>query len=102
MPIRCKMKLTEIRDYGSSRTLVFMPEYDTRIPEDQRFALNTPSGRLEMGLNNKNLFGSFVVGQFYYLDLTPAPTPITDTLTQKLHPNMRGVCEVMETTDPKT
>lgn len=53
-----------------SRTYKFFAEYDHRLPEDQRFALATPSGSVEIHVDNPAV--SFEPGRQYYLDFTPA------------------------------
>ena len=40
--------------------------------ENKSFSKWTPSGRLELSITNQNVFGKFVEGQEYYLDITPA------------------------------
>lgn len=52
------------------RTYKFFAEYDHRLPEDQRFALATPSGSVEIHVDNPAV--SFKPGKLYYLDFTPA------------------------------
>lgn len=59
-----------------ARTLKFGAVYDPDLPEDQKFAKYTPTGTLEMVVDNPN--ARFDLGAFYYLDFTPVeaePTP---------------------------
>lgn len=58
--------------FGSpeSRTYKFQAIYDDSIPEDQRYAKYTPTGTLEMVVDNPSV--EFAVGAYYYLDFTPA------------------------------
>jgi hypothetical protein len=71
--VRAKFIFGEERNsVGGSKTLVFWPEYDRTIPEDQRFSDATPSGRLEMMVNNPAAIKQFELGKSYYLDFTPA------------------------------
>lgn len=51
------------------RTFRFMPMYDPSVPEDQRYAQATPSGSLQMQVDNPAV--SFEPGRDYYLDFTP-------------------------------
>jgi len=46
--------------------------YDSGLPEDKVFYEASPSGSLEIYVNNKAVHGFFVPGQAYYLDFTPA------------------------------
>lgn len=40
--------------------------------EDNSFARWSPSGNLNITVTNPNLFGKFVAGQKFYIDMTPA------------------------------
>ncbi len=85
--VRAKFMLTEVTESGYSYTdkdgnrvlaknpgkrLVFSPKYDPAIPEDQRFATATPSGRFEMHVDNPAALVQFEIGQQYYIDFNPA------------------------------
>lgn len=74
--VRAKFQLQQITENywnKNSRTLVFQPSYDTSIPEDQRFATATPSGRFEMQVDNPAALAQLTLGEYYYVDFTPAP-----------------------------
>lgn len=76
--IRAKFKLTGILNQSWSpdhKEYRFDAQYDTRIPEDQRFAQATPSGTIRMQVNNPSAHEFFKLGEEYYLDFTPAPKP---------------------------
>ena len=83
MNVRAKFKVTEIVQQawaGEGRgKVVLEPQYDPSIPEDQRFATATPSGRLEMQIDNPSAFAALPLGKTFYLDITPVeePTPAT-------------------------
>lgn len=67
--VRCKFRCDEITKYsGESRKLVFVPQYDNTIPEDVQFAKATPSGKLEIVVQNPNIEDFFVPGKYYYFD----------------------------------
>lgn len=72
MSVRAKFTLTEIHtfSYGGKR-FVFTPQYDTSIPEDQRFAKASPSGRFEITVDNPAAIEQFTIGQAYYVDFSP-------------------------------
>ena len=75
MTVRAKFMLHEktLLAYSpSAAKLVFYPQYDTSIPEDQRFAKATPSGRFEMTVDNPAALDQFELGKAYYIDFTPA------------------------------
>lgn len=61
----------EPQTYSSwPRTFRFQALYDPDAPEDQRYALSTPSGSLQMLVDNPAV--TFEPGKAYYLDITPA------------------------------
>jgi hypothetical protein len=73
--VRAKFVLqekTESSFNADSRTLVFRPQYDTTIPEDQRFSKATPSGEFKMQVDNPAALEQLKLGQAYYFDITPA------------------------------
>ena len=75
MQIRCKFRLAEMHCYAghSGRTLLFRPEYDTTIPEDQRFAKASPTGEFRIYIDNPVALSFFEVGKYYYFDATEVP-----------------------------
>jgi len=72
-PCLVKTQPPFFRSPGSSRKYVFQPQYDTSIPEDQRFAKASPSGKFEIMVDNPAVHDQFKVGQAYYFDATPVP-----------------------------
>lgn len=78
MAVRAKLKLTAIteskwhKDMPGSKVLKFSAQYDTSIPEDQRFQKATPNGTCEMQIDNPDALAQFELGQDYYVDFTPA------------------------------
>ena len=73
--VRGKFQLIEVRSHSytpSAKTLVFSTVYDTSTPENARFTKATPSGRLEMTVDNPAALEAFELGKFYYADFTPA------------------------------
>lgn len=55
------------------RTFRFLAEYDTTVPEDQRYAQTTPSGSITIQVDNPAVI--FTPGRSYYLDFTPVDDP---------------------------
>jgi hypothetical protein len=78
MSVRAKMRLTSIQQHewnqGQTKTLRFQCEYDTTTPEDQRFQKATPSGEIQMMVDNPEALKQFELGRHYYVDFSPVPT----------------------------
>ena len=80
--VRAKFTVTELKQtfsypgYPTYKTIVLRPQYDTSIPEDQRFAQATPNGCFEMHINNPAAIEALMpggeLGHSFYIDLTPA------------------------------
>jgi hypothetical protein len=72
MAVRAKFRLAEVHHYSyGHKKYIFRPEYDTSIPEDQRFAKASPSGEFTITVDNPAVDAQFKVGEFYYFDVTP-------------------------------
>lgn len=73
MSVRAKFQLSSIKSFAwnaNSKELIFTPQYDTSIPEDQRFAQATPSGEFRMQVDNPAALEKLELGKFYYFDIT--------------------------------
>mgnify|MGYP003396251839 CR=1 FL=1 len=72
--VRAKLVLQEITDcsWGGKR-IKFQTQYDSSIPEDQRFQKATPTGSAEFQIDNPAALEQFKLGETYYVDFTPAP-----------------------------
>ncbi|SHI68814.1 hypothetical protein [Streptomyces sp. 3214.6] len=57
-------------DSHATRSYEFMAQYDPETPEDQRYAKATPSGSLQIQVDNPAVV--FEPGKAYYLDFTEA------------------------------
>lgn len=78
--VRGKFKVVEVAQMSYSSTarrIVLQPEYDSSIPEDQKYAQATPSGRIEMTVDNPPAAEQLALGQTFYVDFTPVETPVT-------------------------
>lgn len=78
MPVTAKLKLVSITDHHWSpqqKTLKFQAQYDTSIPEDQRFQKATPNANAEFAIDNPGALEQFALGGDYYVTFTPAPAP---------------------------
>lgn len=53
---------------AEAKTFKFQAMYDPDLPEDQRFAKATPSGTLEILVDNPAV--QYELGAYYYLDIT--------------------------------
>lgn len=68
---RAKFQLQEITNQmGGQRTLTFRAAWDPTIPENERFNKATPCGELKMVVSNPDVQPE--IGQYFYLDFTPA------------------------------
>jgi hypothetical protein len=76
MTIRCKFKVMSVQDNGSteshtSKKVTLSTQYDPSLPEDQRFTRWTPTGTLDVVIDNPVALAQLAVGADYYVDLTP-------------------------------
>jgi hypothetical protein len=72
--VRAKYQVTAVTEFAWSaveREVTFEARYDASIPEDHRYALEIPSGKLTMIINNPEALDQFQVGKTFYLDFTP-------------------------------
>lgn len=73
MSVRAKLSLTSVTEHTwGGKTLKFTTQYDASIPEDQRFQKATPSGTIEMQVDNPAALAQFQLGKSYYIDFTEA------------------------------
>lgn len=75
MTIRAKFTLQSAKSYGGeSRELEFYTQYDSTIPEDQRFAKATPNGSMKILVDNPIALAFFEgkIGKTFYLDMVEA------------------------------
>jgi hypothetical protein len=73
--VRGKFQLSQITQTnwgGDGRILIFQAQYDPDLPEDQSYSKATPTGRIEMQVDNPAALKQFELGKAYYLDFTPA------------------------------
>ncbi len=81
MSVRAKFMVTEVtenylrdgngdvRKYGATK-IVLIPQYDSSIEEDRRFAAATPSGRIELYIDNPAALEYLKPGHEFYADFT--------------------------------
>ena len=71
MSIRGKFRvMSETKHYYSddARTIKLQAMYDPDVPEDQSYAKATPTGTIEMLVDNPA--AKFELGEYYYADFT--------------------------------
>lgn len=77
MTVRAMFQLVSIKHHmwGSGREFTFSANYDTTIPEENRFFKASPSGQLVISVDNEAVFPQFTLGKKYYLDFNQVPEP---------------------------
>lgn len=74
--VRAKMTVVSFTEraqgYGSG-TVRLETQYDSTIPEDQRFCKATPAGHIEMWIDNPAAIEQLKLGGKFYVDFTPVP-----------------------------
>jgi hypothetical protein len=73
--VRAKFRVTKITHVEWSKTvrvIELTAVYDDGIDENRRFARATPSGTLNMTVDNPAAAEQFQMGKVFYLDFTPA------------------------------
>lgn len=72
--IRAKFMVSDLTSHHwGGVTVKLKPHYDETVPEDQRFYDATPTGSLEMLVNNPRALEELKLGEFFYIDLTHIP-----------------------------
>lgn len=56
----------------TTNTVVFQTCYDPSIPEDKSFNKATPNGQITMQVDNPAALEKLKLGDYYYVDFTPA------------------------------
>ncbi len=75
--VRAKFRVTSITEfeggYNGAKIVKLDCRYDQAIPEDQRFFDATPSGHVEMYINNPKALEQFKLGKTFYADFSEVP-----------------------------
>lgn len=73
MTARCKFTVESVTEYAyGSRSVVLATHYDEALSkEDRAFSTATPSGKMEININNPKVFDIFRPGAKVYVDVTP-------------------------------
>lgn len=75
---RCTESAKTFWNNGAIR-FTFDAVYDADIPEDRKYAVATPSGKLEITVTSPSAAEQFELGEYYYLDLTKVAADETVT-----------------------
>ena len=70
--MRAKFRVEHVIHYAGARNVNMRAVHDGS-PENNQFSQATPSGTLEMHINNPTAFDFLEPGKNYYLDFTQAP-----------------------------
>jgi hypothetical protein len=69
--VRAKFRVDAIKQWAyGGKTLELSAVYDDGIEENRRFAKATPSGKMEIQIDNPSAAEFFELGKSYYLDFT--------------------------------
>lgn len=73
--VRAKFKVTsvvttEMSPTYSQKKIILEPVYDQKIAEDVSFQKATPTGRMEMQIDNPDAIAQMPVGTVFYVDFT--------------------------------
>lgn len=80
--VRAKFRVDSIakHSWGGS-SIKLSCTYDDKIPEDQRFQKATPSGTIEMQIDNPAAVELFELGKYFYADFFAVPV-LPEELTE--------------------
>ena len=75
MSVRAKFQVQSITHnaWGNAVSIKLSCMYDQTIPEDQRFYDATPSGSIEMLVNNPAAIEQFKLKKYFYVDFHEVP-----------------------------
>lgn len=80
--VRCKMIVTEKKNmmsqWGDKRPTCSVKLSAVQGEENKTWAKYTPSGSIELQIDNPNAYEAFVLGQTYFVDFRPAPEKEAD------------------------
>lgn len=72
MSVRAKFTVNSIEMFsGNYGKVKLTAVHDTSTPENERFTKASPSGTLEMAIDNPPALNQFKPGQQFYVDFTP-------------------------------
>lgn len=72
--VRGKFVVDQVTRFAGNYARVFLDaRYDSKLPEDQRFAEATPNGKIEMTVTVPAVIEAFQPGKVFYVDFVEAP-----------------------------
>lgn len=75
MSVRAKFTVQSVKQFAGpygSKVITLSPQYDTSIPEDQRYAKATPQGEISLTIDNPAASDQLALGKAFYVDFTSA------------------------------
>lgn len=82
MKVRCKMVVTERRDqvnqHPGSKPSTWVKMSAASGEENKTWTQWTPSGTIELYINNPDAYAAFELGAFYFVDFEKAPAAEKD------------------------
>lgn len=82
--VRCKMRVTKMTECtypAFVNTIVEHKEVElspVQGPENSTWSKYTPGGSIKLTINNPEAFSAFKIGEYYFVDFTPAPAKEAD------------------------
>lgn len=76
--VRAKFQVTKVAKthYGGQIEVTLTPQYDPLIEEDRRFAKATPSGTIQLYIDNPPASDYLALGKFFYVDFSEVPVAV--------------------------
>jgi hypothetical protein len=73
--IRAKFYVQKVAKtaWGGGVEVTLSPQYDTTIEEDKRFSKATPSGTIQLYIDNPPASEYLALGKYFYVDFTEVP-----------------------------
>lgn len=73
--VRAKFQVQKVAKtaWGNSVEVTLSPQYDTSIEEDKRFSKATPSGTIQLYIDNPPASEYLALGKYFYVDFTEVP-----------------------------
>ena len=75
MKTRCKFRCESVEKFDGFERVKFVAKY-SNTPEDNTYSKYTPNGGLTFDVSNEAVFGFFVPGKAYFLDITEVPPAV--------------------------
>ena len=73
--VRAKFQVTKVaKMYWGATEITLTPQYDQTIEEDRRYAKATPSGTIQLQVDNAPAVEALALGTFFYVDFTEVPS----------------------------